>query len=197
MFPCSQLHFPFVPLFPKSIFFDFGVSCSLNTAFFPRVSSFIFLLFPCSQLHFPCVPLFPKSIFFDFGVPCSLNTVFVPVLQLHFPFVPLFTASFSFCSLVPNNFKAMFPGSLIPLGDPHIFPKIRAFKIQVLKIVGSIIPAILPQDPQCYFQFHFLHSDLDWIEITRYFLLSFKAPSALSPGKSSVENHFPVNLLQA
>ena len=35
MLSCSQQNFPCVPLFPKSIFCDFGVPCSLNTAFVP------------------------------------------------------------------------------------------------------------------------------------------------------------------
>ena len=36
LYPCSWQNFPCVPLFPKSIFFlDFGVPCSLNTAFVP------------------------------------------------------------------------------------------------------------------------------------------------------------------
>ena len=30
MFPCSRFIFSCVPLFPKSIFFDFGVPCSLR-----------------------------------------------------------------------------------------------------------------------------------------------------------------------
>ena len=58
-------------------------------------------MFPCSQQNFPCIPLFPKGIIFDFGLPCFLNTTFVP----------LFPALFSSCSLVRNNFQAMFPCS--------------------------------------------------------------------------------------
>ncbi len=60
MFPCSQQNFPFVPMFPKSIFFDFAVPCSLKCAVVPVFPVF-FLLFPCSQKVNDHIPLFPET----------------------------------------------------------------------------------------------------------------------------------------
>ena len=80
-------------------------------------------MFDCSQENFPVLP-------------CSLSVFLISVFPEKTAFVPMFPALFSFCSLVPNEFKAMFPCSLNPWGS---FPitALQAATVLVAMVSGK------------------------------------------------------------